>query len=86
MLLAGEGGGEKEKRDWEREGEREELGEEPQFYSHPWNDSGRSTPTALSNLHGHRLNIPPPFLSPFPPHFSPDKGESPATVLGPLVT
>lgn len=43
-------------------------------------------PVVFSNLHGHRPNIPPVFLSPFPPHFIPDKGESSVTVLGPLVT
>lgn len=67
----------------EREGGRN-LGENHNFTL--IRDSGRSTPTVLSNPHGHHLNTPPPFLSPFSLHFSPDKGESPVTVLGLLVT
>lgn len=79
MLLVGEGEEEKKtgkvikERKRGRGGREEGAGRATILLPNSWHDSGRSTPTVLSNLHGHRLNIPPPLLSGFPSHFSQTK-------------
>lgn len=85
MLL---GGGEEEKE--EKESDREtvrqrdrdrDTREKTTIYSYPWSPHSTLKPAEASSEH----SSPIPFTLPSP-HFIPDKGESPVTVLGPLVT